>query len=372
MSIPRAFDCLRRLVPVAMFLFGMYLLCIEFETVQNHLGASDGHNMKRSNAVFDWIDTDGVTLSHIQGDPTTCKDVIYTGHTLDPFPAAGEDKGSSEMVTRTWESMAYIIRTSPALKGNSCYAFFGVSSPWIDRSGREFHPVWGRLPATALVMAAFPQADVFLYMDSDALLSFPDKSPTTMYNELAFDGYGEDATFQQLKPGLIVNKPFTGWACEQCQNIRLGHGCLNSGALLWNRAKAEPILQAWWASRNMDESKNFFDPETGEAFHGWTGDDAKRVGDKMGEQNRLMYLYGTDPRVREAIWSVPRQKSSTNSTSCPSAVEGHIPCLQNDFSRGIKWNPSKPSCFISHYADDKEQAIKHSEVMLMHWNRLRR
>ena len=343
------------------------------ETITRGSLAANGQNIKSSSAVFDWIDTSGVILSHIQGDPTTCKDVIYTGHTLDPFEVAGEDKASSDMITRTWESMAYIIRTSPALKQTSCLAFFGVSSPWIDQNGKEFHPVWGRLPATALVMSAFPQADIFLYMDSDALLSFPDKSPTDMYNELAFDGYGEDATFQHLKPGLIVNKPFTGWLCSQCERFGLGHGCFNSGVLLWNRAKAEPVLRAWWESRNMDKSKNIFDPETGEGFHGWSGTDAERVGDKMGEQNRLMYLHGTDPRFRRDVWSVPRQKSEEfNSESCPNAVEGHIPCLQNDFSSTVNWNASTPSCFISHYADKKEQAIKHGEMMMTHRNLLRR
>jgi len=111
------------------------------------------------------------------------------------------------MINRGWESLAYLVRTSPELKRNTCAVFFIIHSPLRHKNGNEMHPVLGRVPATALVMTAFPNADVFLYMDSDALLSFPDKTPTMMYIELAYDGYGNDATFQHLKPDLIVNKP---------------------------------------------------------------------------------------------------------------------------------------------------------------------
>jgi len=320
------------------------------------------------------MNTSGVTLSHIQGDPTMCKDVIYTGDSRDPFKTIDDNnEDGSYMIQRGYKGLAYIVRTSPVLKQTTCFVFFKVSSPWIDQSGRELHPVWGRLPATSLVMSAFPKADVFLYLDSDALLAFPDKSPTTMYNTLAFDGYGENATSQQLNPGLIVNKPLNGWLCGQCEKYGLGHGCFNSGVLLWHRAKAEEILRAWWASRNMDESQNFVDPKNGESFHGWAGDDASRLGNKMGEQNRLMYVYAMNPHMHEAVWPVPRQKSvEFKSESCPDAVdEDHTPCLQNDFQKLVHWNLSEPSCFVSHYANRKQNVVKHAERMMKHGNLLR-
>eukprot|EP00535_Pseudo-nitzschia_heimii_P006799 CAMPEP_0197184386 /NCGR_PEP_ID=MMETSP1423-20130617/9775_1 /TAXON_ID=476441 /ORGANISM="Pseudo-nitzschia heimii, Strain UNC1101" /LENGTH=377 /DNA_ID=CAMNT_0042635183 /DNA_START=80 /DNA_END=1213 /DNA_ORIENTATION=- len=367
-----AFYFWHRLVSIALLLSGAYLLSINVESIRNRLGysgfLSEGkdRSMKNFKFEYDWIDTAGVSLTNIQGDPTVCNDVIYTGHTLDPFGATAIDEQNQDMISKGWEGMAHIVRTSPVLKGSTCFAFFLVSSPWIDENDRELHPVWGRLPATALVMSAFPNADIFLYMDSDALLASPHKSPTMMYDELSFDGYGDAATSQQLRPGLIVNKPQTGWLCGQCEKFGLGHGCFNSGALLWHRANAEPILRAWWASRNMDESQNFFDPETGESFHGWNGKHADRVGNKMGEQNRLMYVYGSDPSVREIMWPVPRQKSKEfNSESCPNAVdEDHTPCLQNDWTHTVKWKPSGPSCFISHYPDEKHLVAKHAEEIL--------
>lgn len=349
---------------------------LEFSTDLNTAKISDRSEIANNHAIMPWMNTTGVTLSHIQGDPTMCKDVIYTGDSRDPFQnfdVEGDDESETNVIKVGWKSLAYIVRSSPALDGNTCFAFFKVASPWIDQDGREFHPVWGRLPATALVMSAFPKADIFLYLDSDALLAFHDKSPTTMYNTLAFDGYGENATSRHLKPGLIVNKPLTGWLCGQCEKFGLGHGCFNSGALLWHRSKAELVLRAWWQSRNMDESDNFYYPKDDEYFHGWTGNNEHRIGDKMGEQNRLMYIYGTDPDVHEAVWPVPRQKSvEHNSESCPNAVdEGHTPCLQSDFMSLVKWNPSEPSCFINHYPDKKDIIVKYAKAIMNDKNFLR-
>jgi hypothetical protein len=312
---------------------------------------------------FTWMDTTGVTLSHIQGDPSTCADVVYTGSSLDPFNTNRDDENQTRIIQHGWKSLTHLARHSLVLKNTTCFVFFKIDSPWIDQSGRELHPVWGRLPATSLVMSAFSKAEVFLYIDSDALLAFPDKTPTSMYNILAYDGYGENATLQHLTPGLVVNKPLTGWLCGECEKFGLGHGCFNSGALLWHRSKAELVLRAWWESRILNETKNLYEPKSSEYFHGWSGD--HRLGYKMGEQNRLMYVYATDPEVRGAVWPVPRQKSDAfNSESCPNAVdETHTPCLQSDFMKHVKWNSSEPSCFISHYADDKKLIIDHAKAI---------
>jgi len=315
------------------------------------------------------MNTSGVTLSHIQGDPTTCKDVIYSGNTRNPFKSStidddnDKDENDSTIVRKQWKSLARIVRTSPSLRQSTCFAYFIVSSPWIDHRGNEMHPVWGRIPATALVMEAFPKANIFLYMDSDALLAFPDKTPTSMYKKLAFDGYGENATFQHMTPGLIVNKPFTGWLCGECERYGLGHGCFNSGVLLWHRFKAERILKAWWNSRNLRESQNIFIEHEG--FFGWDGNYAERIGNKMGEQNRLMYLYATNPDVRSAIWPVPRKRSvEFNSESCPDGMAGYTPCLQSDWISEAMWDTTEPSCYVNHYAERKESILKHSEMMM--------
>ncbi|MGK3738333.1 MAG: hypothetical protein ACI90V_005180 [Bacillariaceae sp.] len=396
--------CWHRVVSATLLLAGTFLLSIDLTTIENRLLGNVVENSKekaidtginsnsnsnndhiRNNIYqsFSWMNTTGVTLSHIQGDPTTCTDVIYTGNSRNPFKSTTviddenendeQDDEGATIVRNGWKSLAHIVRTSPILKQDTCFAFFLVPSPWIDHRGNEIHPVWGRLPATALVMKAFPKADFFLYMDSDALLAFPDITPTTMYKELAFDGYGENATFQQLNPGLIVNKPFTGWLCGQCEKFGLGHGCFNSGVLLWHRStKAEHILKSWWSSRNSRESQNIFDPINGDSFNGWEGNDAKRIGDKMGEQNRLMYIYATDPDVRSAVWPVPRKRSvEFNSESCPSDLKGYTPCLQSDFIYKAKWDTTDPSCYVNHYADEKIQVLEHAKMMMKYGNLLR-
>lgn len=333
--------------------------------IPDNFNSNEKHS-RNMDDKFSWMNTTGVELTHIQGNAKTCTDVIYTGSSIDPFKTDNEDANMMYTnIQQGWKSLAYLGRTSPVLNHTTCIVFFKIDS---DQSGRELHPVWGRLPATVLVMSAFSKADVFLYMDSDALLAFPNKTPTDMYDILAFDGYGKNSTLQQLTPGLIVNKPLTGWLCSQCQNFGLGHGCFNTGVLLWHRSKAEVVLRAWWESRNLDESRNIHDPKSSTYFHGWSGDEAHRVGDKMGEQNRLMYVYAIDSDVRATVWPVPQQKSDEfNSESCPNTVaETHTPCLQNDFASHVNWNPSTPSCFVNHYADDKNKIVDYAKAIMEH------
>ena len=338
-------------------------------------------NTESPAAAFAGIGATTVTLTHTVGDPLTCEDVIYTGYTRDPTEGSRKDVfwldantttriTSEGMVNRGWEAISYLVRTSPALR-STCCVFFLISSPLTDRGGRELNPVWGRLPATALVMAKFALAEVFLYMDSDAMPTFPDKSPTMMYDELAFDGYGQEATFRHLTPGLIVNTPPYGWMCLECTKFRLGHGCFNSGALLWHRARAEPVLRAWWASRKMSMTENFRDPDVngGHGFNGWNVPElTRRLKDHMGEQNRLMYIFATNPRVRGLVLPVPRRLNTTICTRAPK-----FPCLQKTFAKReeytervpANWNPSKPSCFISHYTKGKEAIAEHTAMMMM-------
>eukprot|EP00985_Skeletonema_marinoi_P008276 scaffold3705_cov159-Skeletonema_marinoi.AAC.2 len=196
-----------------------------------------------------------------------------------------------------------------------------------------------------------------LYMDTDAILASPRYTPSVMYDALKYNGHENStntATLKQLSPSLIVNKPLTGWMCGECEKFGLGHGCFNSGALLWHKSEGmELILKAWWESRLDNTTQNIFHDEA--AFHGWSNSNQPN-GDKMSEQNRLMYIYHSNHAVRSRILSVPRQHSvEFNSSSCPNAVDtAHTPCLQNDFSRHVKWDSPDPSCFIDHYCDNKE------------------
>eukprot|EP00531_Pseudo-nitzschia_arenysensis_P015308 CAMPEP_0116136138 /NCGR_PEP_ID=MMETSP0329-20121206/11561_1 /TAXON_ID=697910 /ORGANISM="Pseudo-nitzschia arenysensis, Strain B593" /LENGTH=365 /DNA_ID=CAMNT_0003630979 /DNA_START=157 /DNA_END=1250 /DNA_ORIENTATION=+ len=353
------FSFRQRFVSIALLILGAFLLSINLNDIHTAIGYTE-IPVPQTNE-FDWMDTTGVTISRVVGNPSKCKDVIYTGDNRDPFGTSRSD--AEEMIYKNWKSTAHIVHTSPAHRDNTCFAYFDVASPWIDSRGRELHPVWGRVPATALMMSSFPQADIFLYMDSDALIASSNDTPTAMYKDLAYDGKGEDATMQHLKPGLIVNKPYTGWLCGQCEKFGLGHGCFNSGALLWHRDKAEPVLRAWWESRNTDNTHNFF--VDGDGFHGWHAEEeSRRIGDKMGEQNRLMWVFGSDPKVREVVWPVPREKSDIGSTSCPSTIDlDHTPCLQNDGTHKMIWNPSGPACHVNHYADHKNIILEQAEAM---------
>ena len=330
----------------------------------------------------------GVTLPHVVGDPRTCEDVVYTGYTTDPADGARPDVfwrtktgkvrlRKAGMVHRGWNGTAHLLRTAPALR-RTCGAFFRIPTPLTDGTdGPALHPVWARLPATALVLAAFPRAETFLYVDADGLLASPDASPADMYAALA---PRDDARQGAPPPGLVVNKPRDGWLCKECARHGLGHGCFNSGALLWRRAGAGPVLRAWWAARDSGAADNFFPDPSGAAgggrgFHGWAAKTAaQRRGDHMGEQNRLMWVYATDERVRDLVWPVPRRASRDGVASCPkqggAAAE---PCLQSTFNAreaggrrvAAHWNATTGrSCFVSHYTKGKELIAEHAALMI--------
>ena len=117
--------------------------------------------MQSSSTVFAWMDTTGITVSHIQGDATACKYVIYTGDTRNPINVT-EEESDADMIAQVQKSMSHMVCTLRTHKGNiTWFAFFGIASRWIDPTVREFHPVWGQVPATALVMSIFPKADIF-------------------------------------------------------------------------------------------------------------------------------------------------------------------------------------------------------------------
>jgi galactosyl transferase GMA12/MNN10 family len=331
------------------------------------LNATKKKRQQQQHEIIDWswMNTSGITLKYVQGDPNSCQDVIYTGHSVDPMT-----EGMNDYVHAGWKGLSYAVKTFKMLN-KTCAVYFQIDDPFLPNGeSMPLHSVWGRVSATALVMRTFPKANFLLYLDSDALIAFPDQTPTTMYHALSYDGYGENATFRQLQPALIVNKPYTGWLCLQCGKFGLGHGCINSGALLWHRSKAARIVvQAWWESRLSNNTHNLFAGQDG--FFGWGDVTAeKRRMNKMGEQNRLMYIYHTNQAVRDAVWPVPRQVSDsnstkyTNSTSCPNAVEGHVPCLQFDFPREPIWNASNASCFNIHYTWGKEKLINQTAMML--------
>jgi hypothetical protein len=324
------------------------------------------------NSEWSWMDTSGISIVRLHGNPSKCKDVIYTGDTR--LPLLPELKEKDSFVHAAWEILSHIVHLSPAM-AETCLVFFQISTPFIDIiTNQTLHPVWGRVPATALMMQYFGRANYFLYMDSDAVLATPNYTPTAMYHILANEKYLQNVTSQQKNPGLIANKPMTGWLCMQCELFGLGHGCFNSGALLWRRSlKAKIILHAWWDSRCDNVTQNVFrtgnDGEV-EPMFGWSmpeqfGSDPLHP---MGEQNRLMYIYAAYSKVRDSIWPVPREVSDdSQSESCPNALDDkHLPCLQHDAITEVKWNPSgEPTCFIYHYTNKKTALDDVLEMVLL-------
>lgn len=318
--------------------------------------------------IIHGIDTTGVLPSLIRGNPDTCSDLIFTCDGRIP----NSTTQNRTILDASWDAMVFMSQRP--IFNKTCFAFFHLSSQHFSMNGTALNMVWGRLPAASLSTSLFPNAQYMLYMDSDAMLSSANYTPTSMYYALSYDGYGTNASFKHLTPSLIVNKPMSGWLCNQCRYFALEHGCFNSGALLWRRSKGmQLVLQRWWDSRMHDGMQNFFFPLEGNntnnkrPFYGWSPNVPPAInhGHKMSEQNRLMYVFNMDADVGELVWPVPRQLSVRNISSCPEAIHFHTPCLQNDRAKWGEWD-SSPSCFINHYADRKE-AVHDVLQMMNSW-----
>jgi galactosyl transferase GMA12/MNN10 family len=294
-----------------------------------------------------WMDTTGIKLWPIQGNPNVCQDVIYTGNThTDP-----RIWRRNNMVHESWKGLSYAVRTFPKLQ-QTCLVYFQIANPYHPKGhSSPLHPVWARLPATAAVMMRFPKAKYFLYLDSDALLASSDHNPTTMYQAISYDG----ANSTQQQPALIVHKPTTGWLFGECQRFGLGYRCLNSGALLWHRSQeANTILQAWWESRHSKRTENFFKYHSEEPFIGWHQDtQEERLTHEMGVTNRLMYTYHTNQAVH-GVWPAPRDP----------AGKSHLPCLLNEWAYQPSSNAGYSSCPINHFNAYEEMAIQRTALML--------
>ena len=114
------------------------------------------------------MDTRGVELYDGRGDPSTCQDVIYTVDSRLP-----SDDGS--VANASWGALSFAVDNFPAFN-STCAAYFRIFDT-DDTTTTPLHPVWGRLPATALAMSSFPNAKIFLYLDTDAMLSSSRHSP---------------------------------------------------------------------------------------------------------------------------------------------------------------------------------------------------
>jgi hypothetical protein len=317
----------------------------------------------------------------IRGNRDLCIDVIYTCDGRAPIIIDHTDNisiSSTKNKTIVDASWAAMITLSHLPQFNStCFAFYHLSDAYFASNGSALHTVWGRLPVTSLVLDSFPKARYMLYLDTDAMLSSARYTPMEMHQQLASliteEDSKNDEMIQQQKerqftPSLIVNKPMTGWLCNQCMYFNLGHGCFNTGALLWRRSKEmERVLLRWWDSRLDAAHQNLY-LENGDAsnqtrpFYGWTSEATNTH--KMSEQNRLMYLFHTELEIQQTVWPVPRKPSRfTNTTSCPEDVPYHNPCLQNDRGKFGEWD-AMPACFINHYADRKMGVFQVLDLMM--------
>mmetsp|Transcript_12931 Transcript_12931/g.29512 ORF Transcript_12931/g.29512 Transcript_12931/m.29512 type:complete len:448 (+) Transcript_12931:89-1432(+) len=283
----------------------------------------------------------------------TCGDVIYVVD--DRLPSSD----NTTYIAAQWRALSHIVENFEPFNG-TCIAFYDVRAGVFE--ARKLHQVWARIEATFAVFDDFPRASYALYMDTDSILSSPRHAPTDMFRSLAV-AYRNESSASDVPPSLIVNKPYFAWLCNLCNGYGLGSNCINSGVLLWRRSSgARFVLQKWWESQFDGRTQNFYLDEHWGYFNGWAWDDNRGL-DKMSEQNRLMYIAWTIPKVREAMLIGPTFPSRSKLTSCPERVDG--PCLQKDSFRGIEWTDNdEEHCYVQHMSERKNNMINISKNIL--------
>lgn len=122
---------------------------------------------------------------------------------------------------------------------------FYQSDTCVHESGLELATPWCKVWSMVSAVKDFPDAKVFVYLDSDAVI---DRD----YEDMSLSSYME---FMQrklswdvaVKP-MIFNQDGPCWWCDLIK--KKGYStCLNSGTVAWVRSPhSTAVLEQWWAS----------------------------------------------------------------------------------------------------------------------------
>lgn len=108
---------------------------------------------------------------------------------------------------------------------------------------------WCKVKAMLQAIKDYPSVRLFLYMDSDAVISrdFEDKSLTTLLSVLQ-DKLSWDLN---MKP-MVFNQDGPCWWCKLVKSVGY-QTCLNAGTVMWFRnERSLHVLEDWW-NASMDE-----------------------------------------------------------------------------------------------------------------------
>jgi hypothetical protein len=132
----------------------------------------------------------------------------------------------------------YKYYTLPSAKNKTCMSFDGTVN--------LAHP-WCKVKTMLRAQDDFPDVDYFLYLDTDAIVSF-------QFADLPLDALVANLTqklnWNVLEKPVVFNQDGACWWCKKVlKNTTYTKACLNTGTVAWYRSdRAKQVLQKWWES----------------------------------------------------------------------------------------------------------------------------
>lgn len=119
--------------------------------------------------------------------------------------------------------------------------------------GVELASAWCKVRAMIQASHDYPDVKVFIYMDSDAVISktFKDSSLKSLLQFMQ-----QKLEWNVLEKPMVFNQDGPCWWCRLIK--KAGYSmCLNAGTVLWYRhPHSDQILEEWWRSTMDDYSNN--------------------------------------------------------------------------------------------------------------------
>jgi len=122
---------------------------------------------------------------------------------------------------------------------------FYQSDTCIHESGLDLATPWCKVWSMVSAVRDFPDAKVFVYLDSDAVVD-RDHEGTSLLQYMQY--MKEKLSWDVLDKPMIFNQDGPCWWCDLIR--KKGYStCLNSGTVAWVRsAHSTAVLDQWWAS----------------------------------------------------------------------------------------------------------------------------
>ena len=219
----------------------------------------------------------------------------------------------------------------------------GSQSSCLSEKNQTLAEAWCKLIAMMKAQTLFPEADYFLYLDTDAVVDMQ------FYNQ-SLNHLFYNMTHQWQLNWTIDEKPFTlnmegpSYWCKRTNEAKFKN-CINTGTVLWKRSDLSTrILRKWWQS--ADDSYEINNP-MGYKFRTET----------PWEQVKAQYLLN-DP-LNKYIQVVPQ----------PHAGMQGLPGIHKGYCLSDCWLPpmwEQLGCFVLHYCMKKGMVETYGSLLREH------